>query len=164
YVGQPPMTMAGELRGPRQLVEWNAVDIRDLDAEPLVTSQEVSDNVIGILARLRNEREAVRRIVARFTELPAGQRNEALEQLIVLSGLRRMDALVKEEANRMPVYIDLGANVILGPAYHKGLDEGRAEGEVAVLRRQIRKRFGALPEWAETRLTKLSVPQLEELS
>ncbi len=28
YVGQPPMTMAGELRGPRQLVEWNAVDIR----------------------------------------------------------------------------------------------------------------------------------------
>ena len=135
-----------------------------MDAEPLVTSREVGDNAIGILARLRDEREAVRRIVARFTELPRGQRNEAWEQLIVLSGPRRMDALAKEEANRMPVYIDLGANVILGPAYRKGLDEGRAEGEATVLRRQIRKRFGTMPEWAESRLTKLTVPQLEELS
>ena len=163
YVGQAPLTMPGWLRGPRQSVEWDVVDMRDLDAGPLIGSGEVSDNVIGILARLWNEREAVRRVVQRCIELPPGKRDEALEQLIVLSGLRCLEDVVEEETHGMPVYIDLGANKILGPAYRKGLDEGRLEGESAMVRRQIQKRFGALPPWAEERLAKMKAPEVEEL-
>ena len=91
--------------------------------------------------------------------MPQGKRDEALEQLIVLSGLRRLDSIVKEEAYGMPVYIDLSENVILGPAYRKGL----LEGESAMVRRQIQKRFGALPAWAEERLAKMTAPEIEEL-
>jgi hypothetical protein len=155
YVGEPPMSMPRALCGPRQLVEWDSLDIRDVDAEPLLASTEVSDNVIAILTRLRNEREAVQRIVARCAELPRGKRDEALEQLFVLSGLRRMVKLVREEATRMPVYIDLEANEVLGPAYRKG--------EVAMLRRLIAKRFGPLPESVEACLLKLTAPELEDL-
>ena len=70
YVGQPAMKMPSELRGTDQHVRWTAIDIRELDSEPLLESGEVSDNVIGILARIRDEREAVRRILGRCAELP----------------------------------------------------------------------------------------------
>jgi hypothetical protein len=164
YVGQEPMSMAAELRGPRQLLEWDAVDIRDLDAERLLDSRELSDNVLAILARLRDEREAVRRIVSTCAALDGPSQAEALQQLVVLSGLRKMEDLVEEETHRMPVYIDLGANKILGPAFRKGLDEGRQAGELIVLRRLIQKRFGKLPEWAEVRLQAMDSAALEELS
>ena len=38
------------------------------------------------------------------------------------------------------------------------------EGERKVLRRQIEKRFGAIPGWAEERLTGRSTAELEDLS
>jgi predicted transposase YdaD len=43
----------------------------------------------------------------------------------------------------------------------EGRDEGRLEGEAAVLRRQLTRRFGPLPEWAEERLTHADLTQLE---
>ena len=68
----------------------------------------------------------------------------------------------------MPVHFDLRENEILGPPYIKGLEEGeqkgRQEGEVAILRRQLLKRFGPLPAWAEERLASRSATELEELS
>src|SRR5215831_14314559 len=89
-----------------------------------------------------------------------------------LLGRRRVACLVFytfiEEAKRMPLQIDLSDNKILGPAYRKGLEEGRQEGreegrqegrqegEVAILRRQLEKRFGHLPSWAEERLGRRS--------
>ena len=43
----------------------------------------------------------------------------------------------------------------------EGRDEGRLEGQVALLRRQLTRRFGPLPEWAEARLTEAELTQLE---
>lgn len=67
-------------------------------------------------------------------------------------------------------------NEILGPAIRKGLkqgleqgleqgrEEGRGEGERKLARRFIEKRFGAIPEWAEERLSALATPEIEALS
>jgi predicted transposase YdaD len=43
----------------------------------------------------------------------------------------------------------------------EGRAEGRVEGEQAILRRQLVKRFGPLPAWAEQRLNAASSAQLE---
>lgn len=42
--------------------------------------------------------------------------------------------------------------------------KGRQEGEVAILRRLIEKRFGALPGWASEKLVSLPSSELEDLS
>ena len=44
--------------------------------------------------------------------------------------------------------------------HEEGLDEGR-ETQIRTLRRLLLRRFGALPEWAETRLTHATSAQLE---
>ena len=48
YVGEAPMRMENELRGPNLLFQYRLLDIRTLDGDRLLESEEVGDNVIGI--------------------------------------------------------------------------------------------------------------------
>ncbi len=64
----------------------------------------------------------------------------------------------------MPIDLDIRDHEVLGPMLKEGRQEGRHEGELAVLRRLIGKRFRALPAWASEKLAALSVPELEDLS
>ena len=117
-------------------------------------SEEVSDNVIAILAHLRDHKEAARKIVARLAGLEPAQRATALEQLFILAGLRRLEETVEREARKMPIHIDILENQVLGREFKRG--------EVTVLRRQIEKRFGTLPDWVEERLATASTSQLDQ--
>jgi predicted transposase YdaD len=45
--------------------------------------------------------------------------------------------------------------------FAEGKIEGKAEGKVSVLKRQLTRRFGALPAWAERRIDAASVAQLD---
>jgi hypothetical protein len=116
--------------------------------------------VIAILARLRDHKDAVRRIVEKIAGLAAPERETALGQLLVLAGLRHLEESVEQEARKMPILNDILDNKVLGREFKRGLQEG----ELTVLRRQIEKRFGALPGWAEERLTDRTTAELEELS
>lgn len=63
YVGEPQLRMATTLQGGGFSFHYEAVDIRSLDGDRLLESEEVGDNVIAILARVRDHKEAVRKIV-----------------------------------------------------------------------------------------------------
>lgn len=173
YVGEAPLTMPDELRGSDFWARYRAIDVRDLDGEALLASDDVGDNVIAILTKLRDHREAVRKIVAKIGTLPESERNVATQQLVILAGLRRLEPMVQEEVKRMPIIIDLMENQIIGPAIRKGLEqglqeghqkgrqEGRQEGEGHLLRLVVQKRFGTLPDWASAKLAGLSIAEIE---
>src|SRR2546426_8367574 len=74
----------------------------------------------------------------------------------ILAGLRHLEETVEREARKMPIFIDIMENKVLGREIKKG--------ELIILRRQIEKRFGAMPRWAEERLAGRSTTELEELS
>ena len=160
YVGEAPLRMASELRGDDVSFRYRAIDIRELDGERLLASEGVGDNVIAILARLRDHKDAVRRIVERIAGLVPVERETALGQLLILAGLRHLEETVEREARKMPILGDTLDNKVLGREFKRGLQEG----ELTVLRRLIEKRFGAIPSWAEERLADRSAADLEELS
>ena len=87
YVGETPLAMNNELRGPDVSFRYRIIDIRDLDGDSLLESQETGDNVIAILARSRDHKEAVRKIVGKLAGLAAAERDAALSQLLILAGL-----------------------------------------------------------------------------
>ena len=72
----------------------------------------------------------------------------------------------------MPILNDILDHEVLGREYKKGLEKGVQQGleqgvqrgELMVLRRQIEKRFGSIPPWAEEQLARLSASELENLS
>ena len=175
YVGAPPLTMPNELRGPSFLNSYQIIDIRDLDGEVLLASADLGDNILAILTRLRDHKAAISIIVSKIGELPEGQRDAAVEQLIILSGLRRLEETVREEVRKMPIIIDVMENEIIGPAIRSGIQqgleqgkkegkkEGMAEGEQRLLRLVIEKRFGPIPAWATHKLATLTIPEIETL-
>src|SRR2546423_3487211 len=119
------------------------------------------DNVIAILAKVRDQRMAIRQVVGRIAGLSSLQRDAAFDQLLILAGLRRLGSAVEEEAQRMPIIGDLRDHEVIGREYRKGVEEGRQVGELAVLRRQIEKRFGPLSDSNAQRLASRSADELE---
>jgi hypothetical protein len=156
YVGEPELHMETALRGPGVSFEYRLIDIRALDGDRLIESPDVGDNLIAILARLRDDKKAVHKIVERIAGLAAAEGETALAQLTILSGLRHLWATVEQETPKMPIDVDIREHELFRAA--------RQEGELTILRRQIEKRFGALPRWAAEKLTSLSASELEDLS
>jgi predicted transposase YdaD len=172
YVGDPEMKMASELAGPNHVCRYTIIDIRSFDEEILLNSPFAADNVLAILARHKNRRETIRRILGRIAILEGGARYDAFATLLIVAGLRELESSIHTEVSHMPILNDIMDHKVLGPAIRKGLEQGRKEGKeegkreegLAILRKQVTKRFGRLPEWAEERLAAMSIAELEDLS
>ena len=161
YVGERPARMKTELRGPHLEYSFRLVDVRDLDGERLLKTGRVDDNIVGILTRIPDQRQAARVVVQRIKRLRPGERQSALARVVILAGLRKtLSKIVEEEARKVPILNDILDHEVIGPEIKKGIQMG----ELKILRRQIKKRFGSVPNWAEERLAKLSAKELEELS
>lgn len=154
FVGEEPLRMKGELVAPAMSHRYQLIDIRTLDASVLLDSAELDDNMLSILGRVVDERNAIRTILQKFGQLPPDERARAMQEFLVLANLRKLEKVVEEEARKMPSLDEVLANEVLGREYKKG--------ELALLRRQLEKRFGPLPEWASERLSNSSPAELEE--
>lgn len=168
YVGDSEMQMKSELAGPSLICRYTIVDIRNLESEALLSSTSITDNVIAILTNLRSQRSAIYRILARLAKLTGDERSTAFAQLLILSGLRKLSTIVREEAQQMPILDSILDHEVIGPAIKQGIQQGMQQGiqqgELTILRRQMEKRFGPLPGWAEQRLAQLSTSELDDLS
>jgi hypothetical protein len=163
YVGKRKLSMAAELNGPAVRFQYDLVDFRELDNVSLLASREVSDNVIGLLGSPAGA-ETLCRVVKRITRLETGQLIFYLRSLFAVAGLRGWEEVLEREAKSVPVMIDIMANKVLGRERKKGLELGLVKGELRLLRRQLDKKFGPIPTWANERLAKATVPEIEDLA
>jgi hypothetical protein len=169
YVGEEPLRMSAELNGPALKFAYRLIDVRELDGQQLLASPYIGDNIIAVLTRLPDPAAALSRVLERIGALPPGERQAAFNQLRLLAGLRKpVYEVMKQEAKRMPITIDIREHPMVIEGYERGLQQGVQEGvqqgERNLLQRQIRRKFGPLPHWAEDRLNGLTVAQLEDLS
>ena len=169
YVGKAPMRMPSVWREPDSdqpdlLYRYILVDIRELDANLLLASPRIEDNVLAILARLQNQAAAVRQILHRIANLEQPQRRDALAQLLVISKLRDLANLVQEETRKMPILDDIMDHDVLGPVLRQGRKEGSEDMGRRISRRWIARRFGNVPAWVDARLAGLSADELEALN
>jgi len=172
YTGNAPSLMKSGFVEPSFSTRYAVVDIRDLDGEKLLASAALEENILSVLTRLRDQRAAVRQILSHIATLETGQRETAFQQLGLLAGLREIGHIVKEESAAMPITASLLDHDLLGPVLkqgirqgmEQGIEQGAHQGAEAVLRRLMQKRFGPLPEWANTRLSEFTTPELEDLS
>jgi hypothetical protein len=149
-------------------VKYRLIDIRGFDAEDLMDTGNAGDLVLALLAR--GGVAKMREIVRRAMRLREPARRRALTQLAVLSGLRGASEELKMEFKRMSIMIE--DNVFLREAWEdgeakgraKGKAEGKAEGMAQILSSQLALRFGPLPAWANTRLSKATSAQLSRWS
>lgn len=179
YIGPEPMRMQTRLQTGFLSFECRMTDIGEFDAEPLLASEHLEDNIIAILARLRDGRDAVKRILRQIEQSPPEGRAAALKELTILAGLRKLESVIGQEAAKMPILDDIMDHDLFGPAIRQGLEQGRLEGrqegrkegrqegleegERHLLLRLIEKRFGPTPLWARQRIDTLSIQELETI-
>ena len=178
YVGRKPLRMASRLEWADGEARFTTVDLSTVDGEPLVASPDPGDNILGVLTRLKDDRAALRRILQKLSRLERDQADRYFQNLLILAGLRGLEEIVKEEATKL-LTIDLSENKVLGPAYTRGLEEGRQQGQLeghlegqllgqiegrrGLLRRLIESKFGPLPPWVEQRLSQYPSHDLEQI-
>jgi hypothetical protein len=169
YVGRAKLRMGGHFKSPSMNFRFRVVDLRTLNGERFLKSDAVGDQILSILMRLKNHREAIRRILATITTLEARDREDALGQLMVICGLRGVETRVEEEIRKVPVLNSLLDHKVLGREFKKGLEQGEAigeargeaRGEAKMLRRQLEYRFKKLPKWVADKLATATPAQLE---
>jgi len=163
YLGEGPLRMNDQLNLPGLSFQYRVADIRELDGARLCESGSIGDNIIAILARWPDSRDAIRRILRRIAALEPAKRGKALAQVMILAGLRRLATEIEREVKQMPILNDILDHEVLGREYKRGRQEGRQEGELNLLRRLLVKRFGPIPAWAEERLARCQVEEIEHL-
>jgi hypothetical protein len=157
YAGKGAMRMEGRIKAGGLLFEVQLLDIRDLDGRLLLESDTLDENMMSVLARQPDTRRATRRILEKIALSEPQYRARALQELTILAGF------IKQESERMPILDDFRDHDLFGPVMLEGIATGRVEGERAFFRKQLAKRFGAVPEWVSNRLEQLGEEELESL-
>jgi len=174
WIGEGAPGVTGGLQFEGSLdYRYHLIDVRQLDAEPLLSSPNTGEAIFGILCKLQDQRAAVQRILARIAGLPPHEQREGLAQLLILSGLRGLTDLVKTEAQTMPITIDIHENAFLEEIFQdgrssgkqEGLEEGLQEGHRRALRAtlllSLSQKFGEVPADVRSAIDSADVPTLE---
>ena len=156
YIGGPPCTMATSIEEDNISYGFRLTDIREIDEDLFLRSESAADRVLAVLSKMRDERVTIRGILDSWADAPRREREDLIQKLMLLSGLRRLNEIVVEEVHNMPITIDPMENSTIRGWIEQGMAEGMArgidEGRASLLSIQLSKRFGTLPSEAEQKL------------
>lgn len=169
YAGRTALTMPSFYVSPTTRHEYTIVNLREMDGEGPLASEDWTDNEWALLTK--SDPERVFRVVSeKLRTLPDEEQQKAASTFVILGGILG----IEEELERrlQDEMIDLLENKVLGPAIRQGLAQGRTEGRTegrvealsTVLRKRLVKRFGPLPAWAEAKLSAATPDTLEAWS
>jgi hypothetical protein len=164
YVGRAKMRMPVRIEHPKLKFEYILLDIRTIDAAPLIASGEIEANIIGFLCGNGATRENLRRILRNLCRFESNRRKDALAQLAALAGLRVKQEIFVEEAIEMGLQADIQENLIFRGFYNDGVQVGEQKGESKLLRMLLQTKFGKLPKWALEYLQTAQTSELEAAS
>ena len=158
YLGREPLRLETGYTSPSMSFEFRIINVRELDAEPLMASDDWADNVLAILAKGDREK-ALDAALSRLSAMKSEERDWASATLVLLSGILGIEETVTERLKEAGM-IDLMENKVLGPLFLKqielgeqrGRSEGRSEGMHDMLHELLTEKFGPLPLWAAQRL------------
>ncbi|MBF0426701.1 MAG: hypothetical protein HQL66_12870 [Magnetococcales bacterium] len=168
YLGMEPWRFPVAIEEPALRFSCEVVDIRDIDCRRMLESPSLEENILAVLCRMEDGRDTIREVLRRISHLKPKARADALTKLVVLSGLRRLETTVQEEADRMAITVDVMENAVLRGLFLKTQQEseakGRQEGGAYLLLYQIERRFGSPPEWVKAKLAAADLEMLKAWS
>ena len=178
YAGNEPLRMKNVLRGPGFEYRFEMVDLRGVDGTPLLAMKDLAANMMALLTAVENKEAVIRRVVELIGELPENHAATGVMYLLLTCRMRALVGVAKREIERhMPsMEIDIRTDRFLGPYYRRGfaagkaegLAEGKAEGKDEgtreIVRRQLTRKFGALPKWVNERLATCPVKRLDAVA
>lgn len=141
--------------------------MREFDGREVLRSPEPAERVLALLCGSPDPAATVGEVLRSWSGLPRKELADLLEKLIIVVGLRRLDRVLEREVENMPI----GEEVLVENEFlrnwgerlmKRGLERGRDEGVRRTLLRQIERRFGSVPSWAEDSVNAASADAVEQ--
>ncbi|MBF0609173.1 MAG: hypothetical protein HQL61_16660, partial [Magnetococcales bacterium] len=107
YVGNKPLNMKSTMESGLNRYNYRLVDVRNLDGNKLIDSDDPDDNVLAILCTTDDIDGTIKRILVKFSLLSPREMENYIRKLLYLAGLRNLVYKVKQEVLNMPITIDL---------------------------------------------------------
>ncbi len=124
FLGKGRMTMRTQLRDDEVFSEFNVLNISELRFDEMIQSQIPEEIVLAILSDFQGEQpeQIIRSIILKLIESSKSKADlrKFIQQLHVLSKLRKLDIQTTKVANNMPITIDLRDHAL----YKLGAEEG----------------------------------------
>jgi predicted transposase YdaD len=127
YVGYEKLSMESEIKLKNLYYRYRIIDIREIEADELLNSDSPEDVVMAILCRMAKPEKTIKEILYKLSTLPPKVMRDYILKLIYLSGLRRLDKIIREEVKKMPITIDVREHVLFQEGLEEGIEKGRKE-------------------------------------
>jgi predicted transposase YdaD len=132
YLGEAPPTMRTQLKPDEVYTGFDLLNVQGLDTEQLLSSQMPEVVIIAVLSNYpKEEAETIlRQVVLNLRKIVKHKRTlkRYLNQLMMLSRLRKIEALTIKITEEMPVHYDIETDALYLKGTEKGRTEGRTEG------------------------------------
>lgn len=161
YIGKAALATPKAVQWPELDYRFQILDMRDIDCNTLINKNNPNALVLAILCDFgeRDKQTVVNQIFLRLAQL-LGENSRRLREYIdmieILSDNRDLKPNI-DEAQSMLTRVDRTRL----PSYQRGMEAGLTTGEARVLRRQLNRRFGEIPAWADDRLNHATSAELE---
>jgi predicted transposase YdaD len=175
YIGNASLRMSSEIRERDFRFRYRLLDVRNLPSGPLLASDRVADNILGILAGQDERVGSLRAILRRIARLRGKHREEAMQWFLLTCRLRGLSEAARKEIRTMPVTFNFDLKDYVREAYEEGLEEGRSkglakgreqgvlEGRRSALLNVMNHRFGSVPSSVTRRVAALSRADLDRM-
>lgn len=132
YLGQRPPKMVNRISdlipGDENNFTYSLINTQQYDYERLIASLIPEEIIFAILGDFKNEQaeKIVSNILNRLWQISPDKKKlqRYIQQLLVLSKLRNLEAETLKQTEAMPIEFDINKDVI----YQKGKSEGKSEG------------------------------------
>ena len=170
YVGQDKLGARARFHTPAMRYQFRLIDIREFDGDPLLESNDLTDNMLALLTRTDQER-VMRRVEERLVELRAGEQVDAARLFVLISGLRGLEEPVTRRLSMIDIMENKVFSRVIRRSLKEGLEKGRVEGLAeglvqggsTVLAKLLETKFGApLPPAVTRRIAAGTPGQLEQ--
>ncbi|MBF0539520.1 MAG: hypothetical protein HQL03_14840 [Nitrospirae bacterium] len=133
YIGNKPLKMADSIVEPGVKYRYNLIDMRDIDCEKFLYSENPQEMIISVLCNLeaKGAKVYLRELLQRIKDFVREEllRGRYIQQIEMMSLLRDLQDYVYKEVKDMALIYDIEKDLRFRQGVEKGLAQGLEMGE-----------------------------------
>jgi len=132
YVGERNITTRSKINEKNLRYNYEIKDIREFDCSKLIESDNITDNIIAILCKIKDIDAFYQKLIQKLGKIELKKREDYLRKLFYLMRLRPDIAKIlkeKEKESNMPFILDREIDPLYKEGVEKGIEKGKKEAE-----------------------------------
>ena len=163
YLGSEKPKMRTQLSKEEEITGFELHDIRDFSTQSMLNSKIPEEIILSILTDYKESdaEKVIEQIIYKLQKASKSESelNKSIQQLIVLSRLRKLEVKTKQKINDMPITYDIKTDGL----YNEGIREGLREGiQKGIQKGREKNRFQMISKALSQRI--LTIEQIAEIA